>query len=373
MSGLFFLFVASYLFAHIYIVLCPFLHRSTTIEQRKKEESPPGTTPELRKTIERSNSAEATIVTAVSADQRRVVRKATEDKGSIRPAAVITMVNDKLRATRSRLFQKATLDQSQSPLFKMPREIRDIMYTCLSWSFPQMIVMTTRPIEASNSLWAKDEAPSQRSRARPPPGPLRLPYINGLAHTCRQAYEESSHILFQDHGFSLGSWQMLHLLTESFLPRNIQAIQELVIKFHTLQLDRDLGRIDCYSLRNLKALQPFANLTTLNIRLVQDLEDVGDRGLNPKKLIKKVVKASATLEFLQTIVITSSELRALVRRYARMRLDFDDIPGWIYSFDSTEHPAKHRLALLIETLRRVHKPLWPPRKRRRVSKKDKPL
>ena len=48
----------------------------------------------------------------------------------------------------------------------------------------------------SHSLPAWDEAPSRKNPAR------HIPYLNGLAHTCRRAFEESSDVLFHEHSFT---------------------------------------------------------------------------------------------------------------------------------------------------------------------------
>ena len=259
------------------------------------------------------------------------------------------------------------------------------MYRILSSYFPKTIAIKHLPDVDSTSenvpaisqdlvpqsLHAWDETPSGRSRR------TKAPFLNGLAHTCRRASGESSHILFQEHNFSLEDWSMLELFINTFPPGKVQAVKEITIRGYRFLRPgggpaRRIADIHSSRPRSLKMFKAFTNLTALHIGELRYFGGVSDRSLDPQIFIMNLMKATTEMEFLQTIVIESNEFDAVVPYYTVDPLDFDAIPGWTYSLTSQSHPVSVHIAVLTEVLQRVHMPLWPPKSQgRRISKRPK--
>ena len=185
-----------------------------------------------------------------------------------------------------------------------------------------------------------------------------IPYLNGLAQTCRLAYKESSHILYQENRFSFDSAASLQCFAYRSLPSHVQAIQNLEVT--GLTLPSKYGNPHHICLGRLKLFQPFASLTTLYLKERRELFAENGPILYAEKLMIELVRVGNTMEALQTIFISSSEWASKIPLYSLIQLDFDRIPDWIYTDYFIQHPrlAPHQVWLL-ETLKRVHRPLGP--------------
>ena len=193
--------------------------------------------------------------------------------------------------------------------------------------------------------------------------PVSLPYLNGLAQTCRLTFQESSHFLYQESHFSFENGTDLKIFIDHSLPVHMQAIKELTIKYISQSSPgRNLANWYQVQPRDLKLLKPFAGLKILHPEDYRNLK-IGDHPESRlRKLMIGLAKAAHKLDSLQTITVSSTELRRNTPRYPQNWLDADDSPGWVYSSSFVDMP-KHRATVeFIETLQRVHRPLWAERR-----------
>ena len=190
-----------------------------------------------------------------------------------------------------------------------------------------------------------------------------VPYLNGLAQTCRLAYYASIHLLFQAHAFSLASRTHLHRFICDFRPIHLQSIRELTIKSLSLVgFDPYSTRRYWVEPRDLKLLKPFTELRVLRLIEIHIWDDL--RSLNPRyharDLMIELVRACDALHSLQKIVIKSNDILSNLSQYSQLAFDYDDIPGWTYSLSYITRRL-FRMIDLTEALERVHRPLWPKR------------
>ena len=253
-----------------------------------------------------------------------------------------------------------------TPFFQLPAEIRELIY-CEFVRHNSNIVMTFRAAISPLRIRKSDDC----SELSPPLGSeayqalLRkydentmkssfIPYLNGLAQTCRLAYQESSHVLYRQNHFSFSNADMLNNFVYSSLSSHVQAIQEITVT----DLLSGRGNLRHLCFRRLKLLQPFKTLRILHLTEWREVPSVDTSKLYAERLMIGLVRVANTLEAFQKIIITSSEKREKMQEYSRIQLDFDRIPDWIYSYEFKPHPEFSPLFVsLIETLERVHRPL----------------
>ena len=169
-------------------------------------------------------------------------------------------------------------------------------------------------------------------------------YLNGLAQTCRLAYYDSSHLLFQTHAFHFRSGSLLRKFISGSMPIHLQSIHELtVLSLTQSSLAAALGLecARCLKPCDLKVLKPFPGLRILHLKdnSYRERYKYG-AGKYSRKLMTALARASNAhnLESLQTVILTSVDYDHHRLKYAQLNLDFDDISGWVYSFSAEAVP-----------------------------------
>ena len=252
----------------------------------------------------------------------------------------------------------ATSNQIQSPFFRLPPELRTMIYkTCLS------VRSKKRRNPDVISLISLDDAQHYSWYGRS----FSVSYLNPLAQSCRLAYQESSTLLYEQNHFIFESDRCLRKFIGSLQPIHIRSIQKLSVEYiarlfpfsgwtrpwwpriHPETLD--LLRLS--DLSNLK----FLHLEEHRVHLTE--RELVPRQPDTKKLMRDLVKMSRTLESLQTIVVRSQRRMQLMPHYMSVLFDFDDISGWVYSCSFVPSTPLGYSANLTETLQRVHRPLQP--------------
>ena len=257
---------------------------------------------------------------------------------------------------------------SEFPFFQLPCEVRNIIYHIFVQRDSNKIAITSRAVQDSfkrrklslpvgrNSSKASRTLP-QRSWGSMTKSNC-LPYLNGLAQTCRLAYQESSHILYRKNHFSFSSAHMLREFIVRSSWSHVQAIQGMIVA--SLSYEYASRRHIC--LRRLGYIQPFTNLKMLWLNECWDVLLADDSREYARGLMIWLVKVGNTMELLQKIVITSTEETANMPRRSRLGMDFQQIPDWVHSYTSKPDAMYPTTEVhLTDTLERVYRPLHPAR------------
>ena len=279
-------------------------------------------------------------------------------------------------------------DQRQSSFFgRLPTEISDLIYREAIADKPQPIeiiplrvkeskalcgleYLGTRPFRQFTYIGNECDLPyKQRQRN------ASIPYLNGLAQTCRLAYQESSHLLFQAHAFSFTWGVYLQGFIRDHRPIHLQSITELTVQdlSRPRPFSDDVDQGGGIQPRDLQLLKPFTGLRILSLDEASfDLTRLKDPRNYPRELIKGLARAGYVLESLQTIVVRSRIIDAQLNHYSQTAFDFDDIPGWVYSYSYSPTIDEERDwdNNFTETLQRVHGPPQPERDREQRIKAE---
>ena len=254
---------------------------------------------------------------------------------------------------------------SNSIWSQLPGELRDMVYKEFTGRDPAEIPMTSRSsalyeirrLHKGNTAHISESDTDLDDQNY---GHL-VPFLNGLAHTCRQAYLESSHLLYQQNQLKFKVEGDLRSFIYKLPPAQKQFVRKISVKA-VLSLDPPCEQgFECPSCPNtFRLLKGFTGLKHIHMEEDRIFQPRQSAGLPSRDLLHELVKFCRPLESLETIVITSREAENIMPQYAQNQIDFDTIPGWVYSFTFVIR-RPHLEVELTETLQRVHRPLQPER------------
>ena len=278
-----------------------------------------------------------------------------------------------LKVERPWPTSEKTSQQDSSYFFRLPCELRNRIYeefvgkgrllrVVIRKEVEASILSTGRSYEVDPKEESQDSFKKRRSDARYEQKPVVLQYPNGLSQTCRQAYLESNHLLYQRNSFSLSHYDGLSWWFVSKVHlASLQQIRQLSIELFKLLSpeEHSPGSSMCLACHSkLKLLRNFEELAILRLDF-QWLEIVQPLKESRKAFMKGLLFAVFLLKQLRLITVTSLVGVIDVQQYLRVALNDDDIPGWIYACERTRKRLDYYVCEIIETLQRIHDPVWP--------------
>ena len=256
---------------------------------------------------------------------------------------------------KENLRQTAKMQQQSSILFRIPLEVRLVIYKQLArrdgnlklelWETVESRMLHNRKWNVGSESFGKHVF-------------TIVPYLNGLSQTCRQAYVESNHLLYKLNNITFSNIRLVEALVGTMDAATIQHIQELTIlsiqrfNLFDVRMDAPSNSTSLACPRQFKLLRNFEDLKTLRLRD----EYLSFRRPSKENTIfgmRNLLSGVSPLTKLQLIILKSRVDSNEVRDYLQVTLGYDDLPGWNYSCRRNHEYESQCFGEIIETLRRV--------------------
>ena len=184
-----------------------------------------------------------------------------------------------------------------------------------------------------------------------------------LTMTCRQAYQEASHVYYSNARFELDSGYILNRYLKDIQAIHIQSIKRLFLTIQTRPTERD-GICHPFSMQENTG--PYSLAVLKHFHGLEDLEMLHSFESKPgparpcKDFIGFLIDHTKGLKQLKAIRIQSFVWPEQLPNFISFRLNFNDIPGWIYSghpghTTRAEHSTRFHI-IAEQRLTRIHDP-----------------
>ena len=247
-------------------------------------------------------------------------------------------------------------------IFRIPFEIRLQIYLAI----PKHVGTVTVHPPRYDPAWYSPPPRHVHYRSRKK---VNFCWIYGFTNTCRQAYIETRHLLYEDTGFITAGFDALNFLITTALPENLSLIQDLHLKWLNKHAIKVLHRCQPHCSEEacwMRELRVFKGLRVLHI---MDHVDEYESNLQFLKrnysmsathpstsILRGLVRNGRDIASLQFIRISFFMHEMDFERFFRPNLDLDDIPGWVYSIEKGAFSVQRGKNLFCETLQRIHGP-----------------